>query len=108
MYISYESRTDCSYHSVDVAETSRNREVRGDRAQGSVDVPDILWLGVEAVVVDIFVVDAILLSASNANFHLKPLLHGCCALEILLGRSDVVFLVFFGQVDLALVKIDLE
>ena len=50
---------------VDVAEASGNREVRADGREGLVDGPDILGLGVEGVVVDVLVVDAILLAASD-------------------------------------------
>lgn len=52
---------------VDVTETSGNREVGGDRGEGGVDIVDILGLGVERVVVDASVVNTILLTTSDTN-----------------------------------------
>lgn len=53
---------------VNVAKTSGNREIRRDGGEGVVDVPDILRLSVERVVVNVLVVDTILLSTSDTNF----------------------------------------
>lgn len=53
---------------VDVAEARSDREVRADLLEGSVDLVNILGLRVEGVVVDVFVVDAILFTTSNSNF----------------------------------------
>lgn len=55
-------------NTVNVAKTSGNGEVWGDRLEGLVDGKDVLGLGVEGVVVDILVVDTILLAASNTDF----------------------------------------
>ena len=55
-------------HAVDVAETSCDGEVWADGRQCLVDVVDILWLRVERVVVDVFVIDAIFFATSDTNF----------------------------------------
>ena len=58
--------------SVDVSESGSNGEIWGDRNESSIDVVNVFWLSVEGVVVDIFVVDTIFFTASNANFlHLS-------------------------------------
>ena len=53
---------------VDVSKTSSNGEVWGDRGERLVNGENIFRLGVEGVVINIFVVDTILLAASNADF----------------------------------------
>lgn len=75
---------------VDVAEASSNGEVGGDRGEGVVNVEDVLGLSVEGVVVHILIVDTILLTASDTNLHLEPLLHGGSALQVGSGGLDVV------------------
>lgn len=57
-------------HTVHVAEAGGDGEVRRDGAEGLVDLVDVLGLGVEAVVVDTLIVDAILLASRNADLHL--------------------------------------
>lgn len=52
---------------VDIAEASGNREVGADGGQGVVDGQDILGLGVEGVVVDVLVVDAVLLTTGDTD-----------------------------------------
>lgn len=52
---------------VDVAEASGNREVGADGGQGLVDGQDVLGLGVEGVVVDVLVVDAVLLATGDTD-----------------------------------------
>lgn len=74
---------------VNVAEAGGDGEVGGDGGEGVEDVEDVLGLGVEGVVVNILVVDTILLTTSDANLHLEPLLHGGSALEVLGGGLDV-------------------
>jgi len=44
---------------VNIAESSCDTKVRRDGAEGLVNVPDILGLGVEGVVVDVLVVDTL-------------------------------------------------
>jgi hypothetical protein len=55
-------------HTVDITETSGDREVRGNWLESLVNGKDILRLGVEGVVVDILVVDTVLLTTSNTDF----------------------------------------
>jgi hypothetical protein len=55
-------------HTVDVTETSGNREVWGDWGELVVNGKDIFWLSIKGVVVDILVVDTILLTTSDTNF----------------------------------------
>jgi hypothetical protein len=76
-------------NTVDVTEASGDGEVRGDGGEGVVDVENILGLGVERVVVNILVVDTILLTTSDTNLHLEPLLHGGSTLEVLGGGLNV-------------------
>jgi hypothetical protein len=57
---------------MDVSETGGNGEIRADGRQTVVDVEDVLWLGVERVIVNILVVDTILLTTSDANFLFRP------------------------------------
>ena len=52
---------------VDVTETSGDGEVWGYLRESLVDLVDVLWLGVEGVVVDILVVDTILLTTSDTD-----------------------------------------
>lgn len=82
-------------HSVDISKSCRNAEEGGNLAQRLVNVVNVLWLGVETVVVNVFVVDAVLFTTRDTNLHLEPLLHGSSALEVLLRGSNVVFLVLF-------------
>jgi hypothetical protein len=52
---------------VNIAETSSDREVWGDGGEGLVDREDIFGLGVEGIIVDVLVIDAILLAAGDTN-----------------------------------------
>ena len=84
---------------MDVAETSSNREVWRDGAERLVDLVDVLWLGVQRVVVYILVVDTVLLATSDANLHLKELLHWRSTLQVLGSGLDVVIDCLLGQID---------
>lgn len=53
---------------VDVTETSGNGEVGADGGEGVVDGQDVFGLGVERVVVDILVVDAVFFATSDTDF----------------------------------------
>lgn len=57
---------------VDVSETSGNREAWGDGRERLVDVPDVLRLSVKRGVVDVGVVNTILLTTGDTNLHLEP------------------------------------
>ena len=54
-------------NTVDVAKTGSNRKIRGDWGEGLVNREDIFGLGVEGVVVNRFVVNAILLATGDTN-----------------------------------------
>lgn len=57
---------------VDVTEGGGDGEVGGDGGQGLVDVEDFVWLGVQGVVVGTSVVDTVLLTTGQADFHFEP------------------------------------
>jgi hypothetical protein len=63
-------------HAVDVTETGGDGEIGRDSREALVDLVDVLRLGVQAVVVNVLVVDTVLLTTSDTDLHLKPLLHG--------------------------------
>ena len=64
-----------------------------------VDVEDVLGLGVEGVVVNVLVVDTVLLTTSDTDLHLEPLLHGRSPLQVCLGGLYVVLDLLLGQID---------
>jgi hypothetical protein len=84
---------------VDVTETSGDGEEGRDLGESLEDLVDVLGLGVERVVVNVLVVDTILLTTSDTDFHLEPLLHGGSALEVLLGGLDVVVNLLLRQIN---------
>ena len=86
-------------YTVDVSETGGDGEVWGDWGEGLVDVEDVLWLGVEGVVIDVLVVDTILLTSGDTDLHLEPLLHWGSALEVLSSGLDVVVNLLLGEID---------
>lgn len=53
---------------VDVTEAGGDGEVWRDGGEGLVDGKDVLWLGVEGVVVNILVVDSVLLTTGDTDF----------------------------------------
>jgi hypothetical protein len=57
---------------VDISETSGNGEVGGDGVQSSVDIVDVWGLSVEGCVVGVGVVDTVLLTSGDTDFHLEP------------------------------------
>ena len=84
---------------VHVAEAGGDGEVGADWAERLVDLVDVFRLGVQAVVVHILVVHAVFLASRDADLHLQPLLHGCCALEIVCGGLDVPVNRLLRQID---------
>jgi hypothetical protein len=84
---------------VDVAEAGGDGEVGGDGVESLVDLVDVLGLGVQGVVVDGLVVNAVLLATGDTDLHLDPLLHGSNALEVGGGGLDVVVDLLLGKVD---------
>lgn len=85
-------------HTVHVTEGGRDTEVGSDLAELAVDVPDVLGLGVEGRVVDVLVVNTVLLTASDTDFHLKPHTNLGHALKVLLADSNVLLLALFREV----------
>lgn len=57
---------------VDIAEGSSDGEHGRDGREGAVDVPNVLGLSVERVVVNRLVVDTVLLTTGDTNLHLEP------------------------------------
>jgi hypothetical protein len=53
---------------MNVSEAGRNWKVRRNLGQSLMDVVDILRLGVESIIINIFVVDTIFLATSYADF----------------------------------------
>jgi hypothetical protein len=65
-------------NAMNVAESSGDREVFADFTQCIVNVPNVLWLGIQGRVVDSRVVDAVLFAACDADLHLEPNVEGPC------------------------------
>jgi hypothetical protein len=101
---------------VDVTESGSDGEVGGDRGQGLVDLEDLVRLRVQRVVVGTSVVDTILFTTGQTDFHLEPFCKGVriafemykiSILTVHLGHSlevldtglDVLLVGLFRQVD---------
>jgi hypothetical protein len=61
---------------VHVAEASGDGEVGADGGEGVVNGEDVLGLGVEGVVVDVFVVDAVFFTAGDTNLLITNISFG--------------------------------
>lgn len=83
---------------VDVSKSSSDTEVGANGAQCRVDIPDILRLGVKLGVIDTSVVDTVLLTASNTNFHFEPDAEGGHAFEVLDASGNIIFFALLGKV----------
>ena len=86
-------------HAMHVAEARSDGEVGRDGRERLVDVVDVFGLSVQAVVVYRLIVDTVLFTSRDADFHLKPLLHGRGALEICGSGLDVLIDCLFRQID---------
>mmetsp|Transcript_15328 Transcript_15328/g.28928 ORF Transcript_15328/g.28928 Transcript_15328/m.28928 type:complete len:306 (+) Transcript_15328:496-1413(+) len=76
---------------VHVAESRRNSEPAvGHGGQRLVDLPHLLWLGVQPGGIHIGVVHTILLTASDAQLHLQEEVDLGHALQVLLADGDVL------------------
>jgi hypothetical protein len=53
---------------VDITETRSDGEVWGDWGESLVNGKNILWLGIQRVVVNVLVVDTIFFATSDTNF----------------------------------------
>lgn len=58
---------------MNVTETSGDGKIGADFGEGVIDIPDIFRLGVKGVVINIFVVDTVLFTTSDADFLLSRL-----------------------------------
>lgn len=85
-------------HTVNVSESSSDTKVGADGTQSRVDVPYILWLGVELGVVDAGVIDTVLLTASDTDLHFEPNTEWGHAFEVLDAGGDIVFFALLGKV----------
>ena len=54
-------------NTVNITETSSDREVWGDGGERLVDRENVFGLGIEGVIVDVLVIDAILLATGDTN-----------------------------------------
>lgn len=83
---------------VNVTKGGSNAEVRADSRESGVDIEDILGLGVKLGVVDASVIDTILLTTGDTDFHLEPEAERCHALEVLYAGLDVLLLRLLGEI----------
>jgi hypothetical protein len=84
---------------VDISESGSDGEHVTDLGESLVDRKDLFGAGVELFGVDIFVVDTILFSSSDTDFHFQPDLHGSHALEIFDTDGNVLLIGFFRKVE---------
>lgn len=84
---------------VDVVEVGSDGEVGGNGGEGVVDVEDVFGLGVEGVVVDIFVVDIVFFIIGDIDFYFELLFYGSSVFEVGGGGFDVLVDFFFGEID---------
>ena len=71
----------------------------GDRVELGVHLVDLLGLGVEVLLGDVGVVDAVLLAAGHAELHLEHAVELAHALEVLLARRDVLLERLLGEIE---------
>lgn len=86
-------------NTVDVSKGSSDAEVGADGAQSRVDIPDICRLGVEFGVVDASVIDAILLTTSDTDLHLKPDAEGGHAFKVFDTGGNIVLFTLLRKVE---------
>ena len=85
-------------NTVDVSESGRDAEVGANGIESRVDIPDVLRLSVELGVVDTSVIDTVLLTTSNTDFHLEPDAEGGHAFEVLDTGGNVFLFALLGKV----------
>jgi len=87
-------------HAVHVAEGGGDGEhAGGDRVELGVHLVDLLGLGVEVLLGDVGVVDAVLLAAGDADLNLEEAVDLAHALEVLLGDLHVLLDGLLGEVE---------
>jgi hypothetical protein len=88
-----------SIDTVDVTESSGDREEVGDLGEGIVDVENVLGLGVERSVVDLGVVNTILLASGDTDLHLEVAVDLGHALKVLDTNLDVLLLGVLREIE---------
>ena len=83
---------------MNISKSSSDAEHWRDGRESLVDIPDILRLSVEAVVVYAGVVDTVLLSSSDTDLHLEPEVDLCHSGKVLGADLDVLFLALLREV----------
>mmetsp|Transcript_20053 Transcript_20053/g.33164 ORF Transcript_20053/g.33164 Transcript_20053/m.33164 type:complete len:312 (+) Transcript_20053:308-1243(+) len=85
-------------YAVDVAKCGGDGEHVADLGEGLVDGPHLLGGGVELLGIDVLVVDAILLAASDTDLHLEPDLHLDETLKVLDADCDILLIGFLAEI----------
>mmetsp|Transcript_86871 Transcript_86871/g.137786 ORF Transcript_86871/g.137786 Transcript_86871/m.137786 type:complete len:253 (+) Transcript_86871:76-834(+) len=86
-------------HAMDVAKgCGDGEETIGNFAQGVVDLENLLGFGVQVFRVRIFVVDAVLFTTCDSQFHLQAAVDLRHALHVFHANLDVLFQWLLGQV----------
>jgi hypothetical protein len=93
-----ESNVSRFVNAVHITERSCYAKVGTDWRQRRVYVVYVLWLGVQAVVVDTGIVNTIFLATSNADFHFKPETNWRHAFEVFDAHRNVLLLRFLGEI----------
>lgn len=83
---------------VDVAKGGGDGEHFANGREGLVDGVDLLGRRVELFGIDGLVVDAVLLTAGDADLHLEPDVHLDEALKVLFANGNVFLVGFFRQI----------
>mmetsp|Transcript_14907 Transcript_14907/g.32897 ORF Transcript_14907/g.32897 Transcript_14907/m.32897 type:complete len:246 (-) Transcript_14907:761-1498(-) len=79
-------------HAMHVAEgCGHGEEAVGDFAQGVIDLEDLLGFGVQVFRVRVFVVDAVLFTTCDSQFHLKAAVDLRHSLQVFHANLDVLF-----------------
>mmetsp|Transcript_37551 Transcript_37551/g.79809 ORF Transcript_37551/g.79809 Transcript_37551/m.79809 type:complete len:256 (+) Transcript_37551:758-1525(+) len=83
-----------------IAEGRSHGEVAvGHLFQGLIDLPDLLWLGVEVLRVGVLVVHPVFLAASDPQLHLERTTNLCHACQVLDAHLDVLLQRLLREVD---------
>lgn len=83
---------------VNITERSGNAEVGTNSAEGLVDVIDVGRLGIQTLLVNTGVINAILLTASDTDLHLEPETERGHTLEVLLANLNILLFGLLGKV----------
>lgn len=86
-------------NAVHVPESRCDTEVGADFSQGIVDIPNVFRLSVQAGVINVTVVNAVLLATGDADLHLKPQSNGRHALEVFDARRDILILGLLREIE---------